>query len=103
MTTKTKVKSQPKASPLGSSFDDFLHEQDLYDSTTLAAAKRVLAEQIRKTMEEQHLTKTMMAERMNTSRSSLDRLIDPENPNVTLQTLDKAAKALGRRISVALI
>ncbi len=97
------VKAKPKASPLGSSFDEFLREQDIYEEATLAAAKRVLAQQIRQAMEEQNLTKTEMAQRMHTSRSSLGRLIDPDNQNVTLQTLDKAAKALGRRLAVALV
>lgn len=99
----SKSKTNKKASPLGSSFDAFLHEQDLYEDATLAATKRVLAEQIRQAMEHEHLTKTEMARRMHTSRSALDRLIDPENENVTLQTLDKAAKAIGRRLAVALV
>ena len=91
------------ASPLGSSFDAFLREQELYEQTSLVATKRVLAEQIRREMERQHLTKTEMAQRMHTSRSSLDRLIDPTNENVTLHTLDKAARAIGRRLAVALV
>jgi len=90
-------------SPLGSSFDEFLREQDIYEEATLAATKRVLAEGIRRAMEEQHLSKTEMAHRMQTSRSSLERLIDPTNENVTLQTLDKAARAVGRRLAVALV
>jgi predicted XRE-type DNA-binding protein len=92
-----------KNSPLGSSFDAFLHQQELYEKATLAATKRVLAEQIRREMEQQHLTKTEMAQRMHTSRSALERLIDPTNENVTLQTLDKAARAIGRRLAVALV
>lgn len=91
-------------SPLsGSSFDAFLDEQGLYEEATLAATKRVLAEQIRQAMEQEHLTKAEMARRMHTSRSALERLIDPGNENVTLQTLDKAAKAIGRRLKVALV
>jgi DNA-binding Xre family transcriptional regulator len=97
------AKRKTPTSPLGSSFDDFLREEDIYEEATLAAAKRVVAEQIRRAMEQQNLTKTEMAHRMHTSRSSLERLIDPNNPNITLQTLDKAAQALGRRIAVALI
>lgn len=101
MVSNSKVKKQ--VSPLGSSFDAFLHEQEFYDEATLAATKRVLAEQIRQAMEQEHLTKTEMAKRMHTSRSALERLIDPDNENVTLQTLDKAAKAIGRRLAVALV
>ena len=97
------VNTKKKASPLGSSFDAFLREDGLYEQATLAATKRVLAEQIRQAMQDQHLSKAEMARRMQTSRSSLDRLIDPENENVTLQTLDKAARALGRHIAVALV
>jgi len=92
-----------KASPLGSSFDAFLREQKLYEQATLAATRRVLAEQIRQAMQEQHLSKAEMARRMHTSRSALERLIDPDNENVTLQTLDKAARALGRHLAVALV
>ena len=95
-------KTRKKGSPLGSSFDDFLREENLYEEATLAATKRVLAEQIRRAMEEQELSKTEMARRMHTSRSALDRLIDPANENVTLQTLDKAAQAIGRRLTVSL-
>lgn len=96
-------KMQKQASPLGSSFDDFLDQQGLYEETTLAATKRVLAEQIRQAMEQERLTKAEMARRMHTSRSALERLIDPDNENVTLQTLDRAARAIGRRLSVALV
>jgi antitoxin HicB len=103
MTMAAKSKKRKKASPLGSSFDAFLREQELYEQATLAATKRVLAEEIRQAMAEQCLTKTEMAQRMQTSRSALERLIDPENENVTLQTLDKAARAVGRRLAVALV
>lgn len=101
MVSNSKTKKQ--ASPLGSSFDAFLDEQGLYEEATLAATKRVLAEQIRQAMEQEHLSKAEMARRMHTSRSALERLIDPRNENVTLQTLDKAAKAIGRRLTVALV
>ena len=100
MTMSTK---DNKHSPLGSSFDAFLQEEGLHEEVTFAAAKRVLALQLAHEMERQHLTKTQMARRMHTSRSSLERLLDPENESVTLQTLDKAARSLGRRIAVALI
>lgn len=92
-----------KQSPLGSSFDEFLKEEGLLEESTLAATKRVLGMQIKREMEHQGLTKTQMARRMHTSRASLDRLLDPENASVTLQTLDKAARSLGRRIAVALV
>ena len=90
-------------SPLGSSFDEFLRDDNLYEEATLEATKRVLAMQLASEMEQQHISKTEMARRMHTSRSALERLLDPENESVTLQTLDKAARSLGRRIAVALI
>ncbi|MFA6134934.1 MAG: helix-turn-helix transcriptional regulator [Phycisphaerae bacterium] len=96
------AKTNKKASPLGSSFDKFLRDDGLYEEATLGATKRVLAEQLRRAMNRQHLTKTEMARRMHTSRSALERLIDPANENVTLQTLDKAARAIGRRLTVVL-
>ena len=96
-------KQSNRSSPLGSSFDAFLREDRMYEGTTLAAAKRVLAMQIAEQMKQQHVSKTEMARRMRTSRASLERLLDPENKSVTLQTLDKAARSLGRRLTVALI
>jgi len=97
------MSKQSKQSPLGSSFDSFLQDDGLYEEATLAATKRVLAMQIAREMETQNLSKTKMAERMHTSRSALARLLDPDNESVTLQTLDRAARSLGRRIAVALI
>ena len=100
----TKQTAQEKEhSPLGSSFDEFLGDDGLYEEATLAATKRVLVMQLAAEMENQHISKTQMARRMHTSRSALERLLDPENESVTLQTLDKAARSLGRRIAVALI
>ncbi len=91
-----------KHTSLGSSFDDFLRDEDIYEDATLEATKRVLALQIAHEMETQKISKTKMAERMHTSRSALDRLLDPRNKAVTLQTLDKAARTLGRRLKIAL-
>ena len=88
---------------MGSSFDAFLQEEGLFEQTSLAATKRVLAMQIAREMETQNLSKTKMAARMHTSRSALERLLDPTNASITLQTLDKAARALGRRVAVALV
>ena len=99
----TTSKKHDAHSPLGSSFDAFLRDDDLYEDATMAATKRVLAMQIEAEMKNQHLSKAKMAQRMHTSRSALDRLLDPENESVTLQTLDKAARSLGRRVAVALI
>jgi predicted XRE-type DNA-binding protein len=88
---------------VGSSFDDFLDEEGLLAETEAVALKRVLAFQIQKNMEAKKVTKSKMANLMKTSRSSLDRLLDPENSSVTLLTLEKAALTLGKRLKVELV
>jgi antitoxin HicB len=85
---------------IGSNFDDFLQDEGLLAETDATALKRVLVFQIEKEMEERNLTKISFADQMHTSRSSLDRLLDPENPSVTLLTLGKAASVLGRHLKV---
>lgn len=87
---------------VGSDFDDFLQDEGLLAEAESTAIKRILAYQIQKEMEERHLTKTALARLMNTSRSSLGRLLDPENPSVTLVTMENAAVALGKRLKVQL-
>lgn len=87
---------------IGSDFDDFLQEEGILEEVEMVALKRVLAYQIGQFMEEQHYTKTAMAAKMHTSRASLDRLLDPENTSVTLQTLGKASKVLGRKLTICL-
>ena len=67
------------------------------------ATKRVFAWQINRAMDEENLSKAEMARRMSTSRASLDRLLDPDNPSATLLTMDKAAAALGKRLKVDLV
>ena len=86
----------------GQLFDDFLREQGTYDETTERAVKRVLAFQLAAAMEEQKITKVEMAKRLATSRSQLDRLLDPTNDAVSLGTLARAAKAVGRTLRVEL-
>ncbi len=85
---------------LGSNFDDFLPNEGLLADAEAVAIKRVVAFQVAQMMKKQRLTKTDMARRMKTSRSALDRLLDPENGSVTLQTLERAARALGKRLRV---
>ncbi|MBV9226751.1 MAG: XRE family transcriptional regulator [Acidobacteriaceae bacterium] len=88
---------------VGSSFDDWLREEGIYEETTAVAIKRVLARQITKDMAKQQLSKSEMAKRMRTSRAALDRLLDPENDAITLNTLFKAASAVGRQIRLELV
>ncbi len=88
---------------IGSDFDDFLAEEGLLEEAEAVAVKRVLAFQIKELMESQNLSKTEMARRMKTSRAALERLLDPENQSVTLHTMDKAARSLGKRLRLMLM
>ena len=87
---------------VGSSFDEFLQEEGILEEATATAVKRVIAFQLAEKMSEHSLSKSEMARRMATSRSALDRLLDPENASVTLQTLQCAVQALGGRLTVQL-
>ena len=87
---------------LGQSFDDFLTEQGTYEETTQQAVKRVIAHQLIEAMEAEHLSKAELARRLKTSRSQIDRLLDPENDGVTLGALSRAARAVGRRLRLEL-
>lgn len=91
-----------KKKHVGSSFDEFLAEEDLLSEAEATAVKRVIAYQLTQFMEDNELSKTAMARRMQTSRSALDRLLDPANPSVTLQTMDRAARALGKKLRIEL-
>jgi DNA-binding Xre family transcriptional regulator len=88
---------------LGSDFDDFLKKEGILVDAETAAMKRVIAFQITELMNENKLSKTELAKRMRTSRSSVDRLLDPKNEAVTLQTLEKAASALGKKLHVSFV
>jgi len=92
-----------KKGRVGSSFDDFLKEDGIYKEVTARAIKGVIARQLDALMREKHLTKTMLAKRMQTSRAQLDRLLDPDNESVTLGTLTRAAHAVGRRLRMELV
>ncbi len=88
-------------SHIGSDFDDFLREEGIFEEIEARAIKKVIAAMIEQTMAEKHVTKTEMARRMATSRGQLNRLLDPANPSVTLATLAKAARAIGKRMSIS--
>lgn len=87
---------------LGSYFDDFLREEELYEEVASVAWKRVLAWQMSEAMKNAGISKSEMAKRMRTSRSQLERLPDPDNPSVLLETVQKAASAVGKRITIGL-
>lgn len=84
----------------GSSFDDFLREEGVYEATQAAAVKRVIAELLREGMERERISKPEMARRMGTSRSQLDRVLDPDYVTIQLDTLIKAARAVGRDVQI---
>jgi hypothetical protein len=88
---------------IGSDFDDFLAEEGILAEVEIAAAKRVIAFQLQQAMEQEHLTKSALADRMNTSRTAIDRLLDPDNLSVTLQTLGRAAQAFGKRLHIEMV
>ena len=87
---------------VGSSFEDFLKEQGTYEETTERAVKRVLAFQLAEEMKAKGITKVKMAEMLDTSRSQLNRLLDPSADNVTLSSLSKVARLMGRSIHLEL-
>lgn len=89
-------------SPQGSNFEDFLAEDGILEEVTATAVKRVIAWQIAEAMKVEKLTKKAMAERMQTSRSHLDRLLDANDTGLTLETLIRAAQALGRHLRIEL-
>lgn len=88
---------------LGSNFEDFLKEEGIYEDVTERAIKKVLAWELEEARKKKRLSKVTMAARMKTSRSALDRLLDPKNTSVTLQTLQRAAAAVGKRLRVSLV
>jgi antitoxin HicB len=92
-----------KKKNIGSEFDSWLRNEGIYEETTTAAIKRVLARQVEAAMKDQGVSKTEMARRMHTSRSQLDRLLDPANKSITLDTLQRAAAAVGRGLRLELV
>lgn len=97
------TKAAKKAGKIGSSFDDFLKEEGLYEAATARAIKRVLVRQLGELMMREEISKTELAVRMKTSRAQLDRLLDPDNDSVTLGTLARAARAVGRHLRMELV
>ncbi|TPM25289.1 helix-turn-helix transcriptional regulator [Mesorhizobium sp. B2-3-5] len=87
---------------ISSSFDEFLKEEGIHGEVTAHAMKRVLVWQIEQAMTEQGISKSEMAKRMKTSRAQLDRLLDPENDRVQLNTVQCAAAAVGRTFHLEL-
>jgi antitoxin HicB len=87
----------------GSDLRDFLREEGILEEVEERAMKEALALQLSELLKQNKLTKSEMAARMKTSRAAVDRLLDASNPSVTLTTLGKAARALGRRVKIELV
>jgi antitoxin HicB len=92
-----------KEKNIGSTLESFLKEEGRYEDSQATAIKRVIAFQLEKIMKEQDISKSEMARRMKTSRAYLDRLLDPENDKIQLNTLYKAAAAVGKKLHVELV
>jgi antitoxin HicB len=93
-------KSGKRTDHSGSTLDSFLEQEGIREEVEAVAMKRVLAWQLSQAMQELHKTKQAMAKELHTSRSQLDRLLDPQNVSVTLDTITRAARALGKRVII---
>jgi hypothetical protein len=91
-----------KSPRIGSTFESWLDEQGIREEVTAAAIKEVIAEQLVIEMKRKGITKLRMAQMMRTSRAQVDRLLDPNNSSATLETLMRAAKAVGRQLRLEL-
>lgn len=92
-----------KEKNIGSTLESFLKEEGNYEEVQSTAIKRVISWQLQETMKKQNISKSEMARRMKTSRAQLDRLLDPENDKVQLDTLYKAASAVGKELHLELV
>jgi predicted XRE-type DNA-binding protein len=97
------VTSKKKRGRIGSSFAAYLKEEGTYEETSALAIKRALAWQLEQAMSQEGMSKNQMAKRMHTSRSQLDRILDPDNDKIQLDTVFKAARALGREVRLELV
>lgn len=86
----------------GTDFDDFLREEGILDEVTARAHKRLLALQLKEAMETSRISKVQLAKKLETSRSQIDRLLDPDNTAVTLESLERLAAAVGRQLRIEL-
>jgi predicted XRE-type DNA-binding protein len=92
-----------KNNAIGSSFDDFLTEEGICEEVEAGAIKKIIAYQLQEAIEREHLSRTALAIRLETSRAAVNRLLDPENESITLLTLKKAANVLGKKLRVELV
>lgn len=88
---------------LGSSFESWLDQEGIREEVTSAAIKAVIAHQLANEMKKRKITKKRMAELMKTSRAQVDRLLDPDNGSATIESLQRAAKIVGRELRMQLV
>jgi antitoxin HicB len=92
-----------KKEHVGTSLEDFLQDEGILDTSTAKAIKSVIAWQLAEEMKAQRISKKRLAELMRTSRAQVDRILDPEKGNVTIETLQRAASLVGRRLRLELV
>jgi antitoxin HicB len=88
---------------IGSSFESWLEGEGIREEVNAAAIKAVIARQLAREMKKKKITKQRMAELMKTSRAQLDRLLDPDNGSATIESLQRAAKIVGRELRLQLV
>ena len=88
--------------PMGSSIDDFLKEEGIFEEAQAQAIKEVVAWQLARAMKKKKISKARMAKLLKTSRTQVDRLLDPKN-DITLSSLQRAAAMVGRRVTIELV
>ena len=88
---------------IGSDFGDFLKEDGIYEEVNDIAIKRVIAYQLEKEMKAQNITKTKMAQMMQTSRTVVNRLLSPDNSSLNLNTIESATIVLGKKLSISIV
>ena len=84
----------------GSNFDDFLEEEGILEEVSVKVHKRLLVLQLADIMQENNITKTSLAKKLQTSRSQLDRILDPNNSSITLEVLERVAYAIGKKLHI---
>ncbi|MBA2402407.1 MAG: XRE family transcriptional regulator [Bradyrhizobium sp.] len=100
---KARKKKSPRSPAELSTLDDFLKDDGKFDEFQATAIKEVLAWQIAEAMKANNISRSALATRMKTSRSQIGRLLDPKDGNVTLATLQRAARMVGRSLRLELI
>jgi antitoxin HicB len=88
---------------IGSSFESFLENENIFEEVNVAAVKAIIARNLKEYMKKNAISQTKMAEKLKTSRSGLQRLLDPDNYSVTLLTLNRAASLLGKKVDIHLV